>query len=777
MVTVVDLNLAYAQISNDLDENGGSDLSEAVVPAFDFDNNFDKSIMVLLNFTALNKAEFVGGDVSYGPPHSNIGNPDSLRLQIYDYNGDILEQFNYWHPLYNFEFQDDGNEYLNISQSAAVGRFVYAFDPNAALMKVSYLHHEGINNTWAEEVISVDLIPIISAFCAQFRDDPDCRSSDLSVVDVDVSTSGGQEQLTLPIGSSADITVQTTVTNTGPDAPIDATLSSKVSTPSGPDGVLVTPAAGANPNDDGATATTIVTSLNQRQQHDQTYTIECWEPGIHDLIFQSKIASQSGAVIDANPLNNNWQRNLEVNCGVNSPLPPAEPLSVSIQANVTEDGSPPTTIEFGAITDGGTEPYKFRWNFDDGSNNNIDVRGDQSMTHQFTRLGQYNVRAVVTDSANGSLGQTASDNIIITISDREPPRFSVPSKIIVEATGPDGATVTFTVSATDIVDGSVPVDCTPRSGSIFRLNTTTTVNCEATDSSGNTGYGSFPVTVQDTTPPILELPNIPPVEATGPDGATVTFTVSATDIVDGTATLEEDGITITQDNVGGDITILCNPASGYRFPLNTTTTVNCEATDSSGNTGYGSFPVTVQDTTPPTLTVPPSITVEATGQDDTIVASTPALSINPLIISLQANSASASAATPDILFVQTSPPPGAIVRFFVTATDIVDGTATLGKEGGLIQDNVGGDITILCNPASGYRFPLNTTTTVNCEATDSSGNTGYGSFPVTVQDTTPPPPPPPPPAIDDPPADDPPADDPPADDPPADDPPAEETTD
>src|SRR3712207_9061253 len=34
------------------------------------------------------------------------------------------------------------------------------------------------------------------------------------------------------------------------------------------------------------------------------------------------------------------------------------------------------------------------------------------------------------------------------------------------------------------------------------------------------------------------------VEATGPDGAIVNFTVSATDIVDGTATLGEDGVLI-----------------------------------------------------------------------------------------------------------------------------------------------------------------------------------------------------------------------------------------
>ena len=464
----------------------------------------------------------------------------------------------------------------------------------------------------------------------------------------------GQQQLPIVVGNSADVFVRTTVTNNGPHTPIDAALSSRTITPpQGSDGagVIVIPAVGTTPNENGVTTTTIVTSLNDRQQQDETYTIECWEPGLYNIIFESEVVSLSGAVADANELNNNGQMNLEVDCiEIGPPIQPSEPLGVSLNANVTEDGLPPTTIEFRAITQGGTQPHKFRWNFDDGSNNNNDVKGGQLMTHQFTRLGQYDVTVTATDSADGIRGQSASDNIIVTISDKEAPRVIVPSHITVEATGPDGANVTFTVSATDIVDGSVPVSCQVQSGDTFQLGTTT-VNCQATDSSNNTGYGSFPVTVQDTRPPTLELPNLPPVEATGPDGAVVNFTVSATDIVDGTATLEEDGTTITQDQVGHDITIRCDPRSGSTYRIETTI-VDCEAIDSSGNSENGNFTVTVQDTTPPLLTGPPPITVEATGPD------------------------------------------GANVTFFIEATDIVDGTATLGNNGILIQDQVGHDITI-----------------------------------------------------------------------------------
>ncbi|MDQ3903408.1 MAG: HYR domain-containing protein [Thermoproteota archaeon] len=96
----------------------------------------------------------------------------------------------------------------------------------------------------------------------------------------------------------------------------------------------------------------------------------------------------------------------------------------------------------------------------------------------------------------------------------------------------------------------------------------------------------------DTTPPVLTVPANKVIEATGPNGAQVKYTVTAQDNVDGTATLQEDGKTVTQDDVGGDIGISCNPSSGSTFPIGKTT-VNCTATDAAGNTGRASFTVTV----------------------------------------------------------------------------------------------------------------------------------------------------------------------------------------
>jgi hypothetical protein len=101
-------------------------------------------------------------------------------------------------------------------------------------------------------------------------------------------------------------------------------------------------------------------------------------------------------------------------------------------------------------------------------------------------------------------------------------------------------------------------------------------NCSATDSDGYTANGSFKVTVKDTTPPeITGVPADQTVKATSSSGAVVTYTSPT-----------------AKDKVNGNVTVNCSPASGATFPLGTTT-VNCSATDTKGNTAKASFKVSV----------------------------------------------------------------------------------------------------------------------------------------------------------------------------------------
>jgi hypothetical protein len=213
------------------------------------------------------------------------------------------------------------------------------------------------------------------------------------------------------------------------------------------------------------------------------------------------------------------------------------------------------------------------------------------------------VSCTATDSHNN----TATGAFTIKVQDTTPPDIhNMPANMVKEATGPGGAVATWPdPTATDIVDITVPVSCTPVSGSTFPLDATTTVTCTATDAHFNTSHASFTVTVVDTTPPVISgTPANMVLEATGPGGAVATWpTPTAQDIVD------------------GSVTVSCAPASGSTFPLDITTTVTCTATDVHNNSSHTNFTVFVQDTTPPVISnMPANITVQATGPNGAIVS-------------------------------------------------------------------------------------------------------------------------------------------------------------
>jgi Bacterial Ig-like domain/HYR domain len=212
-------------------------------------------------------------------------------------------------------------------------------------------------------------------------------------------------------------------------------------------------------------------------------------------------------------------------------------------------------------------------------------------------LGNTTVNCSVTDSG----GLSDSGSFTVTVVDTTAPELTLPGNITREATGPNGAAVTYSATASDLVDGNMgDADCTPASGATFPIDTTT-VECSATDAAGNTATDSFTVTVQDTTAPELTLPGNITREATGPSGAAVTYSATASDLVDGNM---------------GDAD--CTPASGATFPI-TTTTVNCSATDAAGNEATGSFTVKVQDTAGPVLSLPANITTTATSNSKATV--------------------------------------------------------------------------------------------------------------------------------------------------------------
>jgi hypothetical protein len=175
----------------------------------------------------------------------------------------------------------------------------------------------------------------------------------------------------------------------------------------------------------------------------------------------------------------------------------------------------------------------------------------------------------------------------------------------------------------------------------------------------------------DTAAPMIAFSPAAPanvVQGTSPAGAIVPYSASASDAVDAL--------------LGINVSVSCTkngqpvpPSSSTTLFGYGTTTIACTATDSHGNVALMTFTITVVDTTPPAVTVPANVTLQATS------------------------------------------PAGAVYSFTASALDTVDGA-----------------LTPSCTPASGSTFAIGTTT-VTCSAADNSGNTGSRDFTVAVVDT------------------------------------------
>ena len=99
---------------------------------------------------------------------------------------------------------------------------------------------------------------------------------------------------------------------------------------------------------------------------------------------------------------------------------------------------------------------------------------------------------------------SASSAARLVVPDRTPPVIAVPAAITVDATGPSGASVAYSVSAHDDVDPAPSVACSPASGSTFPIGSTT-VSCTALDSAGNLASASFTVTVEGAAAQLADL--------------------------------------------------------------------------------------------------------------------------------------------------------------------------------------------------------------------------------------------------------------------------------
>jgi dipeptidyl aminopeptidase/acylaminoacyl peptidase len=178
--------------------------------------------------------------------------------------------------------------------------------------------------------------------------------------------------------------------------------------------------------------------------------------------------------------------------------------------------------------------------------------------------------------------------------DTIPPVIPVPDDITVEATSPDGAQVSFEVTAEDEVDGPTDVDCDDNSGETFPIGETV-VTCSAEDLVDNRAdEKSFTITVQDTRDPDVEITEVSDrrngkgeiAKGSTTNMRYIEITFQATDVV---------GVYNTECSLDRQAFTTCTGPVVYDRLSSGTHQVTVRSTDAAGNTGQDQFPWTVNN--------------------------------------------------------------------------------------------------------------------------------------------------------------------------------------
>ena len=135
----------------------------------------------------------------------------------------------------------------------------------------------------------------------------------------------------------------------------------------------------------------------------------------------------------------------------------------------------------------------------------------------------------VTVTATDASGNSSTASFTVTVVDTTPPAFTV-SHLTVHATSAAGAVVSYAFTATDAVDGTVPVACVPTGGGTFPIGVTP-VSCTATDTHGNPATRAFTVTVFNNAPICVATPS--PASLWPPNHRWVPITINGVTDPDG----------------------------------------------------------------------------------------------------------------------------------------------------------------------------------------------------------------------------------------------------
>jgi hypothetical protein len=358
----------------------------------------------------------------------------------------------------------------------------------------------------------------------------------------------------------------------------------------------------------------------------------------------------------------------------------------------------------------------------------------------------------VSVTASDGSGNSVTKSFTVTVKDVEPPTLTVPEPLTfhfsqyssLNGCGFYVGEGMLVAEVSDNCGGAAVTREGVPPGNLFPVGKTV-VTYKARDAAGNEIVKTQTVEVIDDVPPQLTAP--PSITVNTGGGATTCDAVVDPGLLQATAS----------DNC--PVTTTRTP-EGNRFPVGATT-ITYTATDASGNRTSATQVVTVVDNTPPTLTVPGSVTVytgagatscsagvpdaqlgQATATDNCgglvniIRSGVPTGNVFPVGAStitytatdVNGNSVSL---TQTVTVLDNTPPTLTVPANIVVGNDagkcsaVVNFTVTA-------ADNCSG-VTVTSTPASGTAFERGTTP-VTVEATDGAGNKSQGTFTVTVED-------------------------------------------
>jgi len=362
-----------------------------------------------------------------------------------------------------------------------------------------------------------------------------------------------------------------------------------------------------------------------------------------------------------------------------------EPPVAVINVSPGTTGTEPFTVIFDAYDSTDNRGIaSYAWDFGDGTT----ATGVMPAAHTYTDTGEYYVKLTVTDY----WGNVGIALVTITVGEATAPTAVI--NVTPSTTGEEPFTVYFDASQSSGCCSIVSYDWVFGDGGTDTGLTTRHEYTDAgiyivvltvTDSNGNTGYTSVTITVDEVSIPIAVIDVTP--STTGEEPFTVYFDASQS---------SSSYSIVSYSWIFGDGGTDTGLTANHEYTAVGTYIVVLAVTDSNGNTGYTSVPITVYEAgVPSTITLqadPPTIT--AGGGTSLITATVKDAGGDPVTNGTIVN----FSATPPGTLSGTTTTTGGIATTTLTLSNPSPSTVTINSTVGATSGAASDNITVYCPP-------------------------------------------------------------------------------